>query len=746
MKKLILLLLVASGTAQVRLGDQTTSNTQLLTVTVAGTGTGSVSSSETPTPYINACTIAGGANCSYAYSAGASVTLVPTATGGSGFAWSSGTGGAIGCSGAGNCVFNMTSVSTVTGIFTGSGGGAIQPSPTFSIDMNTCTTFPPINMGQIRFWDSPSCQWSFIETAANVFNFTQLDTYLNLAVQNSVHSAQYALARTPNFASGNTNLTVAIASTTGAGSSGDTLSQSGVTFTTPPTFVSYSSGTLTISEYVGTASANGVWTDTITGATFTPTAVPAGCAYFVNGGTNPSQLSGQCSPPTDLNSDGTGTDATWIGWVAAIASHANQAGYLAGTGAWAAGGANCPGTTACAHAHIPYWEIWNEPFATGKFWNGSYDQLARFEQDATCLINGGSFTVLKSAKTCPEVQASVTNLAGVSGLTICPNVTSFSGTSGTLTFQATNTLSSGNQCYLSGFTSPNTGLNGQTVTVLSSGLSSSQFEAVVSGTGYSSGSSNGGLDLTALIVMPSYQPSGASLAQCFLYCTPNVFGQCGSPATSCTSGSAGANQTAAINFHAKPGANAETAIPAEIAAMQGILQSAELSKPLYNTEGGYTSTGWANDGPTENYTIPDMQASYLCRMYALYYANGVSNIVWYSYSPGNGGLGSTLANSSYSICYNWLVGSTPGTLTHSGTVYTYTLTLAQTNGTYPSGIPAAMIWDTSQYCSAANTCTFSTQTVGSSYLSYLDLYGNAKVSITGHSMQVGIMPRLAQAQ
>jgi hypothetical protein len=764
MKILAFLFCSALAFGQVRYGDQVTSVTQLLTVTVTGTGTGSVSSMETPTPFINNCTSAGGANCSYAYATGVAVALVPTATGGSGFSWSSGTGGAIGCSGSGSCIFSMTAPSTVTGIFSGSSGSVIQPSPTFSIDMNPCNTFPSINMGQIRFWDTSGCQWSFIETAANVFNFTQLDAMLLLAAQNSVHTAQFGLARTPSFASSNTNLTVTTASTTGTGSSGETLTQAGVTYSTPPTFVSYASGTLTISNYVGTASGTIPFVGSVSGATFTPAStcgaggnqpcVPAGCAYFTNGSANPGLLSGQCYPPTDINADGTGTDATWIGWIAAIVSHVNQSGYLAGTGAWAAGGANCPGATNCPHASIPYWETWNEPFATGKFWSGSYDQLIRFEQDAACLINGGSFTVVKGPPgqtTCPEVQASVTNLAGVAGLTICPNVTSFSGSSGTLTFQATNTLTSGAQCYLSGFTSPNGSLNGQIVTVSPTGLTSSQFEAPVVGSGYSSGSSNGGLSQTAQVIMPSYQPSGIALMQCFLYCTPQIglTGTCGAPATSCTSGSAGANQTAAINFHAKPGPSLETGIPVEIAAINGILQSAELAKPQYDTEAGFSTTGWLDDGAgnspdTEDYLIADMQAGYICRMYADYYANGVTNIVWYNYSVSGGGLGQPLANSAYSVCYNWMVGSTPGTLTHSGSVYTYTLTLA-------NGTAAALIWDKSQYCTAANTCTSSTQTVNSAYLSYLDLYGNPKVSIpqsggSAHQMQVYLLPRLAQAQ
>ena len=67
-------------------------------------------------------------------------------------------------------------------------------------------------------------------------------------------------------------------------------------------------------------------------------------------------------------------------------------------------------------------------------------------------------------------------------------VSSFTGTSGTLTFTtATQAYTSGETVVLSGFTGGNTGLNNQAVTVLASGLTTTAFEAVVTGSGYSSG-------------------------------------------------------------------------------------------------------------------------------------------------------------------------------------------------------------------------------------------------------------------
>jgi hypothetical protein len=70
------------------------------------------------------------------------------------------------------------------------------------------------------------------------------------------------------------------------------------------------------------------------------------------------------------------------------------------------------------------------------------------------------------------------------------NITGFSLVSGN-TYQFTNTgsngLSSGNKVRLNGFTGGNSNLNGQNLTVLVAGLTSTTFELTVTGSGYSSG-------------------------------------------------------------------------------------------------------------------------------------------------------------------------------------------------------------------------------------------------------------------
>lgn len=80
------------------------------------------------------------------------------------------------------------------------------------------------------------------------------------------------------------------------------------------------------------------------------------CAYADDVGGN-----GQCWPPTDLNSDGSGADSIWIGWVTSVVSRYK--------------------------GQIKYYEIWNE-WNISLFWKGTPQQLVRMTQDARCVIEG----------------------------------------------------------------------------------------------------------------------------------------------------------------------------------------------------------------------------------------------------------------------------------------------------------------------------------------------------------------------
>ncbi|MGB8834333.1 MAG: Ig-like domain-containing protein, partial [Candidatus Sulfotelmatobacter sp.] len=92
-----------------------------------------------------------------------------------------------------------------------------------------------------------------------------------------------------------------------------------------------------------------------------------------------SSLYGGCDLPTDINIDGTGTDQTFINFVTAIATHVNDPTYL------------------MTHAHIRYWEPWNEWYRNNVVnthtWvnysvRASYAQMVRMVEDVRCTITG----------------------------------------------------------------------------------------------------------------------------------------------------------------------------------------------------------------------------------------------------------------------------------------------------------------------------------------------------------------------
>jgi hypothetical protein len=88
---------------------------------------------------------------------------------------------------------------------------------------------------------------------------------------------------------------------------------------------------------------------------------------------------GGCDLPTDINPDGSGTDATYINFVTALAQHVNNPTYLQ------------------THAQIKYWEPWNEwlrndlvntsPWAHISV-RATYAQMVRMAEDARCIITG----------------------------------------------------------------------------------------------------------------------------------------------------------------------------------------------------------------------------------------------------------------------------------------------------------------------------------------------------------------------
>jgi hypothetical protein len=110
---------------------------------------------------------------------------------------------------------------------------------------------------------------------------------------------------------------------------------------------------------------------------------------------------GSCDLPSDLNPDGSGTNQTWIDFVIEIVSHANDSEYLK------------------THAHIRYWEVWNEPDQNPLFTgpqvflrpnshtsiNATYAQVLRMTEDLRCIVKGDSVVHISGkAIACADVH------------------------------------------------------------------------------------------------------------------------------------------------------------------------------------------------------------------------------------------------------------------------------------------------------------------------------------------------------
>jgi hypothetical protein len=248
------------------------------------------------------------------------------------------------------------------------------------------------------------------------------------------------------------------------------------------------------------------------------------------------------------------------------------------------------------------------------------------------------------------------------------------------------------------------------------------------------------IDSTSQVVMPSYFGQGVGLTQLqqFLYCT-SLPTNCGPAAVPAANWFGGHLTADAINFHGKEGGNfptlAESVLDTWVSAITGILSAADLAKPFYNTEGGYSGAGW-----TAPYTDVDMQASYIGRMYAYTYFKGITNHVWYDWAPGSSGLGSSQANIAYTNIYNWMVGATSYTCSSASGVYTCTMNL-------PDGTAAQIMWDVNQSCSGG-VCTTTNQTVPNPMLHYLLLTDSTQTpqNISSHIVPVGIKPVLVEAK
>jgi len=209
---------------------------------------------------------------------------------------------------------------------------SVPAVPYFGIDYNVGTPFSsnPISHGVGRLWDTPGAEWSFVQTVA------------------------CATSPCPNsFNWATVDSTLSVMETNSVYTAQVVLSRT-------PNF----------------ASSN---------------ASDTKCNYYKSGGVG-GTAPGQCDPPKDLNSDGTGPNQYWRDWVAAYAAHVNAPGYTS------------------THARVAYWEIWNEPDSV-PFWTGTMDQLIRMQEDAYCIIKGGAFAIRATGETCTQVRSAVKSVA-----------------------------------------------------------------------------------------------------------------------------------------------------------------------------------------------------------------------------------------------------------------------------------------------------------------------------------------------
>jgi hypothetical protein len=101
---------------------------------------------------------------------------------------------------------------------------------------------------------------------------------------------------------------------------------------------------------------------------------------------------GDCSPPIDLNSDGTGTNQPWRDYMYNLGSH-------------------IAGLSPTTYMVPTYFEMWNE-FTRGsgstdctesapqQSWLGTCEQLVRMAQDANCILTGRAITITATGTTC----------------------------------------------------------------------------------------------------------------------------------------------------------------------------------------------------------------------------------------------------------------------------------------------------------------------------------------------------------
>ena len=168
------------------------------------------------------------------------------------------------------------------------------------------------------------------------------------------------------------------------------------------------------------------------------------------------------------------------------------------------------------------------------------------------------------------------------------------------------------------------------------------------------------------------------------------------------------------------------------------------SKPIWDTE---ASWGY---GSKNRYNNPDMQAAWLARFFVLHRSTEIKRLFWYSYNsnddygtlwipdPQDRSLPGTLLKPgiAFQNLRDWLIGAKVTTAcSGSGTVWTCKLGR-------PGGYQGLVVWDTNGTC-ANGTCTTSNYSVGSEFVKYRTLDGDA-FRVAHGTVPIGAKPILVQ--
>ncbi len=146
----------------------------------------------------------------------------------------------------------------------------------------------------------------------------------------------------------------------------------------------------TLDAYLALAHVHGM-SDVVLVLGGTPNWVSSGPANAVCDYT--SVAPGSCAPPTDLNSDGTGTDQAWRSFIYQLAAHVAE-------------------LNRSIYSPVATYEMWNEFTRNTESWTGSQAEMVRLVQDAYCILKGaGTITATGESCTAQTFHVPAINLA-----------------------------------------------------------------------------------------------------------------------------------------------------------------------------------------------------------------------------------------------------------------------------------------------------------------------------------------------